>query len=211
MTSGEAGAVLEIGPARASVAPDRSTRGTAGLAAELGRCGEAADVADPWGDRVGVDADPGAVTSNGMERSAPWRLSCNVRREAELRRATASGGRRNAEFALTKPPWVWSSRCTGSDEGQDVSLEIPGVTGVDVALHERPVELLQRLLRFDTRNPPGSERACIDWLEGVLRAGGLETRVVAADPERPNLVARLRGEGVAADRKSTRLNSSHNR
>ena len=38
----------------------------------------------------------------------------------------------------------------------------------------------------------------MDWLEGVLRGGGLETRVVAADPERPNLVARLRGEGVAA-------------
>jgi acetylornithine deacetylase/succinyl-diaminopimelate desuccinylase-like protein len=79
-----------------------------------------------------------------------------------------------------------------------VSREIPGATGVDVALHERPVELLQRLLRFDTRNPPGSERACIDWLEAVLRGGGLATRVVAADPERPNLVARLRGEGVAA-------------
>jgi acetylornithine deacetylase/succinyl-diaminopimelate desuccinylase-like protein len=79
-----------------------------------------------------------------------------------------------------------------------VSLEFPGATGVDVAVHERPAELLRRLLRFDTRNPPGSERACIDWLEGVLRRGGLETRVVAADPERPNLVARLRGEGAAA-------------
>jgi acetylornithine deacetylase/succinyl-diaminopimelate desuccinylase-like protein len=64
----------------------------------------------------------------------------------------------------------------------------------DVALHERPVELLQRLLRFDTTNPPGSERECIEWLDGVLRGAGLETRVVAADPERPNLIARLRGE-----------------
>jgi acetylornithine deacetylase/succinyl-diaminopimelate desuccinylase-like protein len=67
----------------------------------------------------------------------------------------------------------------------------------DDALHERPTELLRRLLRFDTTNPPGAERACIEWLEGVLRGGGLETRLLAADPERPNLVARLPGEGTA--------------
>ncbi|HEX2103468.1 MAG TPA: M20/M25/M40 family metallo-hydrolase [Solirubrobacteraceae bacterium] len=79
-----------------------------------------------------------------------------------------------------------------------MSLDLPRPTGVDVALHEHPVELLQRLLRFDTTNPPGGERACIDWMEGVLRGAGLQTRVVAADPERPNLVARLRGDGVAA-------------
>lgn len=29
-------------------------------------------------------------------------------------------------------------------------------------IQDRPVELLQRLLRFDTSNPPGEERACID-------------------------------------------------
>ena len=78
-----------------------------------------------------------------------------------------------------------------------MSLDLPRATGVDVALHERPVELLQRLLRFDTTNPPGGERACIEWLDGVLRGAGLETRVVAADPDRPNLVGRLRGEGLA--------------
>jgi acetylornithine deacetylase/succinyl-diaminopimelate desuccinylase-like protein len=71
-------------------------------------------------------------------------------------------------------------------------------TDADVALHERPVELLQRLLRFDTTNPPGGERECIEWLDRVLRGAGLETRVVAADPERPNLIARLRGEGTSA-------------
>jgi acetylornithine deacetylase/succinyl-diaminopimelate desuccinylase-like protein len=79
-----------------------------------------------------------------------------------------------------------------------VSLDPTRVTDPDIALHERPVELLQRLLRFDTTNPPGSERECIDWLHGLLGGAGLETRVVAADPERPNLVARLRGEGTAA-------------
>ena len=64
-------------------------------------------------------------------------------------------------------------------------------------LHERPAELLQRLLRFDTTNPPGSERACLEWLAGLLREAGLETTFVAAEPARPSLVARLRGSGDA--------------
>jgi acetylornithine deacetylase/succinyl-diaminopimelate desuccinylase-like protein len=64
-------------------------------------------------------------------------------------------------------------------------------------LHERPVELLQRLLRFDTTNPPGGERECVQWLAGVLQAAGLETTFVAADRERPSLVARLGGSGGA--------------
>ena len=60
-----------------------------------------------------------------------------------------------------------------------------------------PVELLRRLIRFDTTNPPGAERECIAFLEGVASEAGLDTKVVARDPERPNLVARLRGEGSA--------------
>jgi acetylornithine deacetylase/succinyl-diaminopimelate desuccinylase-like protein len=63
------------------------------------------------------------------------------------------------------------------------------------ALQDRPVELLQRLLRFDTTNPPGGERECIEWVRGLLDEIGCETRVLAAAPERPNLIARLRGRG----------------
>jgi acetylornithine deacetylase/succinyl-diaminopimelate desuccinylase-like protein len=85
-----------------------------------------------------------------------------------------------------------------ADERDDVSVDLPRVTDADVALREHPVELLQRLLRFDTTNPPGGERGCIEWLHRVLGDAGLETRIVAADPERPNLIARLRGEGTVA-------------
>jgi acetylornithine deacetylase/succinyl-diaminopimelate desuccinylase-like protein len=60
-----------------------------------------------------------------------------------------------------------------------------------------PVELLRRLIRFDTTNPPGAERECIAFLEGLTREAGLQTRVLALDDERPNLVARLPGEGSA--------------
>jgi acetylornithine deacetylase/succinyl-diaminopimelate desuccinylase-like protein len=59
------------------------------------------------------------------------------------------------------------------------------------------IELLQRLLRFGTSNPPGEEASCIAYLEGLLRSAGLETRLIESAPGRPNLVARLRGRGVA--------------
>jgi acetylornithine deacetylase/succinyl-diaminopimelate desuccinylase-like protein len=68
----------------------------------------------------------------------------------------------------------------------------------DAALHDRPAELLQRLIRFDTTNPPGNERACVEWIAGVLRDAGLEPRILAKDAERPNLIARLPGDGRAA-------------
>ncbi len=63
------------------------------------------------------------------------------------------------------------------------------------ALQDRPVELLQRLLRFDTSNPPGNERECIDWIKGLLEGLGCEVRIVAQEPERPNLIARIAGRG----------------
>lgn len=59
----------------------------------------------------------------------------------------------------------------------------------------QPAAVLQKLLRFDTSNPPGHERRCIDWIEGLLQAEGLETRRIARDPERPNLITRLPGKG----------------
>jgi len=55
------------------------------------------------------------------------------------------------------------------------------------------VELLQRLIRFDTTNPPGNEAECIDFLHGLVDEAGAETEVYAKEPGRPNLVARLRG------------------
>jgi acetylornithine deacetylase/succinyl-diaminopimelate desuccinylase-like protein len=58
-----------------------------------------------------------------------------------------------------------------------------------------PVELLQRLIRFDTTNPPGNEAECIQFIRGLLDEAGVETEVYAREPGRPNLVARLPGTG----------------
>jgi acetylornithine deacetylase/succinyl-diaminopimelate desuccinylase-like protein len=63
-------------------------------------------------------------------------------------------------------------------------------------VQDEATDVLSRLIQFDTVNPPGDERACQEWLKGYLEDAGLEVELHAADeaPERPNLVARLRGE-----------------
>jgi acetylornithine deacetylase/succinyl-diaminopimelate desuccinylase-like protein len=54
-------------------------------------------------------------------------------------------------------------------------------------------QLLQSLIRFDTVNPPGNERAAIEYLERILTEAGFQCELLGAVPERPNLVARLKG------------------
>lgn len=64
-------------------------------------------------------------------------------------------------------------------------------------IHQRPIDLLRTLIRFDTTNPPGNEAECIGYLRGLLQEAGLQTTVLAKDPNRPNLIARLPGRGEA--------------
>jgi acetylornithine deacetylase/succinyl-diaminopimelate desuccinylase-like protein len=64
-------------------------------------------------------------------------------------------------------------------------------------IYERPVEILQNLIRFDTTNPPGNEADCIAYINGLLNDAGIPTTILARDPDRPNLVARLTGRGDA--------------
>src|ERR687896_692520 len=60
-------------------------------------------------------------------------------------------------------------------------------------LKQETAEVLAQLVRFRTVNPPGDERECLQWLAAYLRDAGLEVELLGAEPERPNLVARLRG------------------
>jgi acetylornithine deacetylase/succinyl-diaminopimelate desuccinylase-like protein len=59
------------------------------------------------------------------------------------------------------------------------------------------VELLRDLLRFDTTNPPGNEGACIAYVKQLLDDAGVESRIVAKDDARPNLIARIPSSGDA--------------
>ncbi|MBN2044021.1 MAG: M20/M25/M40 family metallo-hydrolase [Anaerolineales bacterium] len=66
-----------------------------------------------------------------------------------------------------------------------------------MSLHREPERLLQKLIQFDTTNPPGNERACIEFIRDLLLEVGIESEVYAKTPERPNLVARIKGRGEA--------------
>jgi acetylornithine deacetylase/succinyl-diaminopimelate desuccinylase-like protein len=65
----------------------------------------------------------------------------------------------------------------------------------DGDLERETTQLLQQLIRFNTVNPPGNERAAIEHLAAYLERDGFEVELLAADEARPNLVADLRGDG----------------
>jgi acetylornithine deacetylase/succinyl-diaminopimelate desuccinylase-like protein len=53
----------------------------------------------------------------------------------------------------------------------------------------------QAVLRLDTTNPPGNEHLAVDYLKQVLDAEGIASQIFALDPNRSNIVARLKGSG----------------
>jgi len=62
-------------------------------------------------------------------------------------------------------------------------------------LRDETTALLRDLLRVDTTNPPGRETAAATLLKEYLESSGVECELVARDPDRANLVARIRGTG----------------
>ncbi|MFZ2807522.1 MAG: M20/M25/M40 family metallo-hydrolase [Desulfosalsimonadaceae bacterium] len=63
--------------------------------------------------------------------------------------------------------------------------------------YHHPEIILQKLIRFDTTNPPGNENACMEYIAGLLKQSGIEPVLIAKDPGRPNLIARLKGSHSA--------------
>ncbi len=64
------------------------------------------------------------------------------------------------------------------------------------AVEDEALRHFQAILRLDTSNPPGNEALVVNYLDDILRQAGIETKILARDPKRPNLVARLRGNGT---------------
>ena len=60
---------------------------------------------------------------------------------------------------------------------------------------EETMQHFQSLLRFDTMDPPGNEKPAADYLKQVLEREGIPTKVFALELNRPNVVARLKGNG----------------
>src|ERR1041384_5617651 len=74
----------------------------------------------------------------------------------------------------------------------------PTCRGADIdwtKVRAEAVQLLQELIRIDTTNPPGNERAAALHLQKLLESDGIETRVLDVAPGRANLYARIKGNG----------------
>jgi acetylornithine deacetylase/succinyl-diaminopimelate desuccinylase-like protein len=87
--------------------------------------------------------------------------------------ATAAGAQSSPSASVSDPDWV--------------------------AFEAETLEHFQALLRFDTtdppNDPPGGEAPAAEYLKAVLERDGIPVEVFALEPNRPNLVARLRGNG----------------
>jgi len=62
-------------------------------------------------------------------------------------------------------------------------------------LQAETLEHYQAILRMDTSDPPGNEKPVVDYLEQVLTREGIPVQRFEAEPNRVNLVARLKGTG----------------
>ena len=65
----------------------------------------------------------------------------------------------------------------------------------NAALEAETMQHFQALLRLDTSSPPGNEVRAVDYLKQVFDKEGIAYQVFAKDPKRPNLVARIKGNG----------------
>jgi acetylornithine deacetylase/succinyl-diaminopimelate desuccinylase-like protein len=64
------------------------------------------------------------------------------------------------------------------------------------AVEAETMQHFQALLRFDTSDPPGNEKPAADYIRQVLEKDGIPSTVLALEPHRPSIVARLKGSGA---------------
>jgi len=63
----------------------------------------------------------------------------------------------------------------------------------EATLGDQATRMLRRLIAFNTVNPPGNELEAQRFLRQQLEQAGFECKLLGVSPDRPNLVARLRG------------------
>ncbi|MBM4192996.1 MAG: M20/M25/M40 family metallo-hydrolase [Gemmatimonadetes bacterium] len=91
--------------------------------------------------------------------------------------------------------------CSGGDPAStaaNASGPLAGAGGQPIdwaAADSETIRHFQALVRMDTRDPPGIEKPAADYLVNALRAEGVEVQTYALEPNRPNVVARIKGNG----------------
>jgi acetylornithine deacetylase/succinyl-diaminopimelate desuccinylase-like protein len=64
-----------------------------------------------------------------------------------------------------------------------------------VQIEAETMQHFQALLRIDTSDPPGRELEAAEYLKSALEKEGIPVEMFAIEPHRPNLVARIKGNG----------------
>ena len=126
-----------------------------------------------------------AVRGPGRRRAA-----ARARLPAAGRAARRAPPRASRRRARPRAPWLSSPAMPADD------------------LREEAAEVLSRLVRFKTVNPPGDERACQEWLSDYLTEAGFECELLArprtsAPTSSPACAARSPGRCSATSRTST--------
>ena len=66
-----------------------------------------------------------------------------------------------------------------------------------LTIYQRPAELLQNLIRFNTTNPPGDVTEAAEFLHDIFEREGISVTQYEGAPGKINLAARLLGSGDA--------------
>lgn len=72
-------------------------------------------------------------------------------------------------------------------------MNLPPKFPDDENLKREGAKLLGDLIRFDTTNPPGNEKACADYLRKWYESRGISGRVIESEPGRGNFIGRIKG------------------
>src|ERR1700753_4423361 len=62
-------------------------------------------------------------------------------------------------------------------------------------INEDAIRHFQALVQIDSTYPPGNETKVVEYVKKVLDGAGIDAKLVAKDPARSNLIARLKGNG----------------
>ena len=77
-----------------------------------------------------------------------------------------------------------------------LAAQVPSTTIDWKAQEAETLRHFRALVQIDSSNPPGNETAVVNYLRKVFDAAGIENRVFAMEPDRANIVARVRGNGT---------------
>jgi acetylornithine deacetylase/succinyl-diaminopimelate desuccinylase-like protein len=76
-----------------------------------------------------------------------------------------------------------------------VSIDLAAAEPDFAAAREETVRNLAAFIRVDTVNPPGNETRGAEFIKGLLDKEGIPSEILALEPARGNIVARLKGSG----------------